>query len=179
MSSPFNLKKTLLASTCLTALTMGSAQATVVNEATDFANSLGAATTLPTGTTQVLGSFNFSDSGDFFALTGLTPGALVTVSYVGDAEGGPSSFNAYTSLDPDSSFTPVFDSEGSEVLTVGSAGLVAIGQSFNCGDCFNIGYTIDISVQNPQVQVPVAPTAALIGVGVAAMGLRRRKHSAK
>jgi hypothetical protein len=177
MSSPINIKKTLLASSCLTALTIGSAQATVVNEATDFASTLGAATTLPSDTTQVNGAFDGFDA-DYFAITGLTPGALVTVDFSNTTTLGPTQFLAYTSLDPDSAVTPLYDAEGSETLTVGSEGLVAFGQTFNCGDCAT-RYTINISVENPQVQVPVAPTAALIGVGVAAMGLRRRKHSAK
>jgi hypothetical protein len=175
MSSSSNLKKTLLASTCLTALTIGSAQAVVVNEATDFANNLLGATVLPSDTTQVNGTIEAStgtDSRDYFAVTGLTPGALVSVSYTANL----SDFFAYTNFDTDAGI----NIGSGATLTVGSLGLVAFGTDINCGDvCEDVPYTVNISVRNSQTPVPLAPTAALIGVGAAAMGLRRRKPSAK
>jgi hypothetical protein len=177
MDSKRNFKKTLLASTCLTAISMGAAQAATVNESAygnDFSNNLFTATALPSDTTQVVGSIPSveGDFADFAQVTGLAPGSQVTVSLNGSA--GASSIQVYTGLDLDGFSTTVYNSEGSETITIGSLGLLAFGLNTEGSPA---SYTINL--ESSQTNVPLAPTVALLGVGVAAMGLRRRKHGSK
>jgi hypothetical protein len=178
MSSKQNLKKTLLATTCLTALSFGSAQAAVINENSipggDFSGVFATPTALPIGTTEVIGEVGVAtgDILDVFSVGGFTAGSLVNVSM----SSGPGNqfLQVFTSLDPDSAVTPVFDSEGSPAILVGSSGTLYFSQSGR-----NTPGSYEITISAPPANVPIAPTAALIGAGIAAVGLRRRKHGAK
>jgi hypothetical protein len=175
MNTKLKLKKSLLASTCLTAITLSGANAAIVNESSvpggDFSNGSGAApTSLAAGTTQVNGAILGSvDFADFFSIPGFTPGTSVNVSMTGT--GATSFLQVYTGLDLDAPITAISNSEGAAV-TVTSTGLLAFGSNTEGSQGT---YSVFISAP-PPTSVPVAPSAALLGVGVAAIGLRRRKH---
>jgi hypothetical protein len=93
-------------------------------------------------------------------------------------EGDGAGFSVYPGL---SFTTPTALTSGMAFdFTVGNSGLIAFGAFFNCGDdCGSIDYSVSLSTRQPQTPVPLAPTAALIGAGAVAMGLRRRKHGAR
>jgi hypothetical protein len=175
MSTKLKLKKSLLASTCLTAITLSGANAAIVNESSvpsgDFSNFLNLSTTqLAAGTTQVNGAIvGNGDHSDFFYIPGFTPGSSVTLTMSGT--GATDSFQVYTGLDADSpSATTIYNGEGA-VVSVTSSGLLAFGRNTEGSPG-----TYSVFISAPPTSVPVAPTAALLGVGVAAVGLRRRKH---
>jgi hypothetical protein len=174
MSAKLKLKKSLLASTCLTAITLSGANAAIVNESSvpggDFGPFTEEATQLAPGTTQVNGAIvGNGDNADFFYIPGFTPGSSVAVTMSGT--GAVDSFQVYTGLDPDGSpLANIFNGEGATV-TVSSSGLLAFGRNTEGGEG-----TYSVFISAPSTSVPVAPTAALLGVGAVAIGLRRRKH---
>jgi hypothetical protein len=172
------LKKSLLATTCLTAISIGAAQAAIINESSvsggDFSNSLSGANILPTNTTQINGMIpsNDGDYADYFAVGGFAPGTQIFVDL--DGTGNTQTFFVYTSLDPDSPSTPIYDGEGATV-TVGASGLLAFGANTEGSQG-----TYSIFLDVPPANVPVPASAALVGIGAAAAaGLRRRKHGVK
>jgi hypothetical protein len=173
------LKKSLLATTCLTAISVGAAQAAIVNESSiaggDFSNNLAGANILPSNTTQINGGIpsNAGDFADYFAVGGFTPGARVFVD-LASSTGNTQTFFVYTSLDIDSPSTTIYDGEGATV-TVGAAGLLAFGANTEGSQG-----TYSIVIEGPPATVPVPASAALVGIGAAAAaGLRRRKHGMK
>jgi hypothetical protein len=171
------LKKSLLATSCLTAISVGGAQAAIVNESSvangDFGNTRQLANILPSNTTQINGGIpsNAGDFADYFAVSGLTPGTQVTVR-LGAATGATQSFLVYTTGDYDSGSTNI-SSVAPATFTVSQFGSIAFGANTEGSPG-----TYSIFIDTPQANVPVAPSIALLGIGAAA-GIRRRKHGVK
>jgi hypothetical protein len=174
------LKKTLLATSCLTAISIGAAQAAIINESSmpgqDFSNNLSTATSIPLSTTRVNGSIPSADgdNADYFVINGFAPGTEVFVDLEGT--GSTREFFVYTSINADSfSSATIYNGEGATV-TVGALGLLAFGYNTE-GDSGTYSISIDAP---PAASVPVPTSAALLGIGAAAAaGLRRRKHGDK
>jgi hypothetical protein len=176
MDNSSKLKKSLLAATCISALSAGAAHAGVINESIvgDFNGSLLNAPQLPPTTTQVIGSVGGQDTVDSFTITGLTPGDVYFATPA--IEGSLNQLFYYTSLSTDGGVPPdpIPNGEG-EQFTVPADGNLTFGTGFFDGATANYSLTLRL-LETPSNQVPVAPTAALLGIGAAAAGLRRRKH---
>jgi hypothetical protein len=168
------LKRALLATSCLTAFAVGSAQASIYTEGPDLSNDPDGPTALASGVTQVLGTLNAPDSGDIadsFKLSGLTVGQSYTVNFSGETSGDYVLCLAGVEgcLGFGDSYT--FEAQPSDM------GMASLYLFDDTGD-FNSGsYNVNISAT--EGAVPVAPSAALLGLGLAALVGKRRKHGVK
>jgi MYXO-CTERM domain-containing protein len=170
MLSKRKLKAALLATTCLTAVATGGAQAGIVNETIfgDFSNDPDNPTSLPVLTTVINGAHNDPDAGsdpDFFKLNGLTIGQSVTVELLSHTD-----FDIALCLQ-EASGPCVFDAGQSFSFSPTSTMAVLSVQSESGTGNYSIGINL------PSNDVPLAPTSALLGLGLAGLALRRRKHT--
>lgn len=162
----------LLTATCLTAAGACAANADVFTESTDFSDTIGAATPLPAGTTEVIGAVfeppgNFDDLFDFFEFTGLPGSAAFKISFASTLE------NVVGAQVFDSAQNPLgplpfgvgfgLSFPGSISGTVPSDGVLIVGISAEEGG----PYTADLATGDA---VPEPSTVPLTGLGLALAG---------
>ena len=151
------------------------AQASVISEPPDLSNSFVAPTVLAVGTTQVTGTLAAPgefDGADYFQFTGLLSSSdyILTFStttpvFTVDAQAvnlAPPSEGTFTSV---SSFSGTFSSTPGGTLDAGVFGFFASGADVN--------WTVDLS--RPEA-VSTPATLALAALGLAGIGLRRRRN---
>lgn len=153
----------LLAATCLTAASVGSAQASTVIESTDFSNTFAGANLLPVGTDVVTGIVGpFSDLDDFFTLVGLTPSAAFNVDFTTSNTHGFVGGEVLNS----SEVSLGIGGFGVDPLDIGGAvpadGMLVVRTFFQEGG--------DYSVRLTSSAVPEPATSTLFGLGVALAG---------
>jgi hypothetical protein len=172
------LRRALLATSCLTVLAVGSVQAaTIYTEGLDLSNDLDSPTSLETGVTSVIGHLtdNF-DSGtdirDTFKLSGLAPEQVfsATLTVIGlQGEGGiglcPPRGVGAGCVRPGEILDFTSNAQGMATFFIQGEGDFYADYRFN--------------VDTGTAAVPIAPSAALLGLGLAAMAAKRRKHHGK
>lgn len=178
------LTQMLLASTCLTVLTSGSAGAVPTNEV-EPNDTLATANAVPLGTTEILATAERSTI-DFFSLSGLDPGetftAIIARQSVDILDGfffetqftardsGGAAIVTETLGDPSAGFVQTATVTGAippnGILVLNTAGTVIEGGP--------VGYNITITAPLA-VAVPQSHTLGLLGAGLAALaGLAAR-----
>jgi hypothetical protein len=178
------LARTLLATTCLTAVSSGIAVGSVVNEGTspapaDFPNTANGFV-LPVGTTQVNGAINFlSDPADWFEFTGLLPLSSFSLSASAPVTGYSDSVTLQNTGLGNIAGPMVFD-QGVPAflgpLTVPSDGKIVVGITVNeSGGNYSIFLNASLA---PSSGTPEPSTLPAVGMGMALAALAwRRKRS--
>ena len=167
------LARHLLATTCLTAAA-GAAHAATVSEPPDFGNSFAVATSLPVGTTNVVGTMPFGDPADYFKFNGLLPGSAFSFDlHLNSSTGGPT-LNGQDSSQ-NSLFSPITlsgsntDFFGNGTVPADGMLIISLRQSVES----NADYTGSLSAQ--LAGAPEPGTLATAGIALAgALALRRR-----
>jgi len=174
-------RRTVLATSCLTAISGTVAKATTVFETTDFP-ATGPGTTLAPGVDQVQGSLATasSDYADWFEFTGLNPGNLFTLTGIlTEYSGTPISFSAY----PDS-LAPILGTSGLSGVSSAINGIVpadgklAVNVGFPNEEAGFGSYTLTLTTSATSA-VPEPMTAVPVGAGLGAIALawqRRRSR---
>jgi hypothetical protein len=189
-STPASKKfaRALLATTSLTALATGAAYASAITETTDFGNTFGAATALPTGTDQVFGTVNSgSDSSDWFQFSSLLGGDSFSLQ----AQFNPLGTEGGLRID-------LFDSTGTK-LTYGSvsngagspslegSGTIITGTLPLDGNLFanvftpssanrDLGYAVDLTATTSTTPEPSTAAVAALGLALSGALAWRRKR---
>jgi hypothetical protein len=165
----------LLATTCLTAAAAGMAQASTVNESTDFSNLFATADALPAGTDLVNGTLGGPDGNDFFKFTGLLGGSVFNLT--ASATSAP--------------FFPgilLFDSAQNQIGTeqffqlgenAGASNVVPLDGILVVQVTGNEGTgSYSVSLDAGTAATPEPATVTGVGLGLAgALALRRRKNA--
>lgn len=170
----------LLTATCLTAAGACAANADVFTESTDFGDTIGAATPLLSGTTQVIGDVftpnNNNDLFDFFEFTGLPGSTAFKMSFsstLSNVVGGQVYDSAHNPLGPlpaGVGFGLGFPQSISG--TIPSDGVLIVGITAEEGGPYTANLTTGDAVPEPS-------TAPLTGLGLAVAGgvdWWRRRH---
>ena len=183
------LMRALLATTCLSAATGGTALAGTITEGVgpapaDFPNS-GPGYLLPVGTTTVFGTKLNQLDQDWFEFQGLTPGASFSLSAFFNPSGTEIGLRVSLFDTSENSLgsstleqgTVNSGNEGNPILgTVPSDGNIIV-DIFSCG-CLNPSGGYEVQLTEPAGSVPEPSTMATVGLGLAgALAWRRRRKS--
>jgi len=166
------LTQALLATTCLTAVSVGPAHASLVSEPPEFpASEPGAA--LLVGTDQVTGSLSVEggDADDFFTFTGLSAGQKFTLTY---DETEDSTGFLFVSI-PSLGLSRISDGTLEGNVPLDGNLTVRVHASEQGGGT----YSVTLEVEQPTTATPAPSTLALSAAGAAlggALGWRRRTH---